>query len=248
MVIIPTTAGFNINLICKRGVAEVMESISQITGSIPTKDKIHFTIQFTTLFALRAVAVILGFVIVPIGLLFRRKVPLVNPVYFIYNKGGNYRKVDHTVHLPKIFNLFDNYEEGCASLYAPYWQLRKGKADSFWSMVHWSCIRNPANNMRLLPMFQCDMESCEHEYKVYANSFYCKSTNVDTGRVYYTFRRRKRYNHKGQNVSSILHIGFKVLESSLTQYIADPSVAKEKHLRYRGFGFQLIPRRGFIKS
>lgn len=226
-----------------------MSNLTEFTTNIPLKDKLHFAAQFSFLFTIRLAAILLGFIVVPIALHFSKKRELDKPVIIPVEVNGTKLDlcIDHTVQLPKWAWLWDNYEEGCASTYAPYWQKCKGRANSYWNMIFWSCIRNPANNMRFTKMFQCDMLNCKHEYKEYANSFYCKSTDLITGKVYYSFRRRKWYEHKGQNVSSILHLGFKVLKYNIDKLKNQPEIYKMEHHRKRGFSLQAIPRRGFRK-
>lgn len=223
---------------------DFIDDISEIKGDLPFKDKLHFCVQFTALFTVRLLAILLGFVMVPIGLLFKKKVPI-DPITF--RIGDRDVVVDHVVHMPKLFFVWDNFEEGCASLFHKYWESTDGKADSYLNMLYWSCIRNPANNMRMLDTFRCDMTRCKHEYKVYENSMYCKSTNVDTGKVYFSLRRRKWFDHEGQHISSILHVGFKVLRYNIDTYRSNPGMYEQLHHRYRGFGLQIIPRKGLKK-
>jgi hypothetical protein len=212
---------------------------------IPTLDKLRFAFQFSSLFSLKLILVILGVVLVPIGLLFKKK-DFTKPVVIkvggvnLYYRPFNYK-------MPNWLWIYGNDEEGLMSNFKPWWDSQKGQADSFWSMYKWAVFRNPVNNLRFTKMFQCDFIKCDHQVVVGDNSYYVKSTDSRTGKAYYSYRRRKWYQYKGQHVSSILHLGFKVLQHTITLYKQTPEVFTQPHHRYRGFSLQLIPRRGYIK-
>jgi hypothetical protein len=98
---------------------------------------------YLILFIFRAAAVLLGFFVVPIAYLFR---------------DGD--------HFPKWAWIWDNREDGIfgADWFERYTGLKKGFRRCYW----WSAIRNPANNMRFIDLF-----NVEHRdgltYKIYGN-------------------------------------------------------------------------------
>lgn len=92
----------------------------------------------------RTAFIIAGFVVVPIGLLFRTETPVTDKSRQAYPS----RKI---VHLPKIFWLWDNDAEGAMSWMDEWPEMCwNGKPDSFLSMFQWLAIRNPVNNMRFV--------------------------------------------------------------------------------------------------
>ena len=208
-------------------------------SKISWKDKAHFACQFTILFAIRAVVMLLGFIVVPVALLFRKENVLKSMVIDSAKRPF--------IELPKWAWLWSNDEEGMASFYAPWWEAHDGKADTYWAMLKWGCIRNPANNMRFTKMFQLDMMKCDHEVCDMGLNFYAKSTDRETGKVFYTFRRRKFFDYKGQRISYIIHLGFKALRATLSDFENNPTLFNHAHYRYRGFAFQIIPRKGLKK-
>jgi len=213
---------------------------------ISTKDKVHFALQFSYLFAIRFTLILLGFVLVPIGLLFKVK-DYSKPTDITID--GKTYKYPYTVRMPKWLWLYGNEEEGISSNYSPWGGKHGSRAiTSNWVMFLWAAIRNPVNNFRFTKLGQCDMTRCKHEVCKGENWYYAKSTHVDTGRVYFSFRWRKWYYYKGQNVSSIIHLGFKVLDSTVAIYINNPELFEQPHHKFRGWAVQAIPMRGYVKE
>lgn len=103
---------------------------------------------YLVLFIFRAVAVILGLLVVPIAYLFRKQL------------------TDRTEAFPKWAWLWDNEQDG---IYGPPWfgrytGLNKGFRRCYW----WTAIRNPANNMRFIDLFNVTHQD-NITHKIYGN-------------------------------------------------------------------------------
>lgn len=111
---------------------------------------------------LRLAAILVGFVVVAIALLFRNEKPVEDGGRQVYPE----RKV---VHLPKWAWLWDNDAEGMMS-WMPEWpeMCWNGKPDSFLSMWQWAAWRNPANNMRFVRGLAVYLPEA-HSFKYWGN-------------------------------------------------------------------------------
>lgn len=68
----------------------------------------------------------------------------------------------------KFMWLWDNFEDGISN--ATYWQA----PNKFLQIVYWSCLRNPVNNLRLVPYLKVQIEPL----KVRFIGAFCSATNA----------------------------------------------------------------------
>lgn len=97
---------------------------------------IQSVILYFVLFVLRVLIVLFGFIVVPLAYCFR---------------SGD--------HFSKLFWLWDNDEDG---VYGPHWFNEGNKG--FKVCYLWSAVRNPANNMRFVSLFNVEhKQGIRHE-------------------------------------------------------------------------------------
>lgn len=202
-------------------------------------------VQTTLLITLKAALWVLGWVVVPLALLFRDKYPTSRRKGRVIDSNG----VQHSYwmkfySLPKWAWLWGNDEEGTASLMPYYWWQCEGKADTFWNQLYWLQIRNPVNNLRFTKLFQLDLIGSTNYTKLGKNYEFTVSLSP-SGRKYYTFRYRRSWIYKGKRVDFIVHLGFKALIYTLNRRRFQKDLPA--HIRYRGFGVQLIPAKGLSR-
>ncbi len=124
---------------------------------------IYFVPIWAVFFILRNLMFVLGWVVVPIAALFRAW-------HINYDKEkdnkGEYPNVYHFTW--KWMYPWDNDEDGIAC--QTYWKAKSGIkfkrftivlpkfSHMFFQILHWSCVRNPANNLRYVPYISCKIE------------------------------------------------------------------------------------------
>jgi len=87
--------------------------------------------------------IVLGFVIVPVGLLFRKTDKSIS-VKFKYGN-GNW----NPVHLPEILQPWDNLEDGfMGDTEGRYWNRDSNIKSEYLKMLNWGTFRNPFNNFK----------------------------------------------------------------------------------------------------
>jgi hypothetical protein len=92
---------------------------------------------------LRVVLIVVGFIVVPIALLYRKHIP--GTVLHITRGGKQY--IWELVQLPKWAWLWDNESDGSLGDKGASWaQKTKGKHYSFYNQLWWLTVRNPCNN------------------------------------------------------------------------------------------------------
>lgn len=208
---------------------------------VPLSWWLGLVIQSSVFIPLRIAAIVLGLFVVPVALLFKKQGDLFGLTVEV---DGETRKVfKREVHLPKWAWLWDNHEEGMSSKYQYWWDQHNGKADSYWAMVKWGCLRNPANNMRTLSLFQVDL--IESDHICYKKGFLWIAKSKRGGDFSkYSLRYRRSWVRGNKAGDFIFHIGYKTLEHSITTYINSPTVMEAPHQRYRGYALQIIPGKG----
>lgn len=103
------------------------------------KDIVFAIAQWSCIFLIRGVVIILGLVMVPLGLLFRNTSGMSKP--FRDYPHREWIKVD----LVGIFSPWGNERDGMIGDHRGSWDNQCGDAYKLWSMYKWSAIRNPAN-------------------------------------------------------------------------------------------------------
>ena len=93
----------------------------------------------------RLVMILLGWVLVPVAVLFR--------AYKRYEKNSIYGEPIEVHHFTwRFMYAWDNWEDGIAA----GWQYRNmGTTPK--QIIYWSCLRNPANNLRRVKWLSCDI-------------------------------------------------------------------------------------------
>jgi hypothetical protein len=106
-----------------------------------TKAILASIIIWPTFFIFRLVVILLGYIMVPIALLFKA-------YYTTRNKYGGNNGDPIYLFYWRIMEPWQNYSDGfyCTTYY---------DYGFFWTSVHWSCVRNPASGLRWLPYYTC---------------------------------------------------------------------------------------------
>jgi hypothetical protein len=200
---------------------------------LPKKYIIGLLLQTIPLFLINLVAVISGLILVPIGLLFRYEDKS--------HKGDPSYPKWKMVKMPKMFHIWNNYEEGCIAK-GEYLYLVGEDRESLFYMWWFLAVRNPANNLRTFNLFRCDSLNCEHVLYTSNFWFFIVSTDTTSKKEYYSFRYRKTHKNPEKG-DLVVHIGYKVFPETL-ELIKNGKINKEDTiLRYRGFATQFIPSR-----
>ena len=113
------------------------------------KGILYATIQWSIMVLIRLPLILLGLIVVPIALPFRR-------TELRYKDGQPFEHVD----LPGWAWLWSNERNGALGDQRGWWDANTpfGDSRSFMSMFWWLAIRNPVNNMRFTSAFSCNTE------------------------------------------------------------------------------------------
>lgn len=148
--------------------------------------------QWSLLFPVRVVLILLGLLVVPLALPFRQATGAAVP--FTQAPG-----VWRLVRLPEWAWIWSNDRDGALGDRRGWWHLNApfGLGAYHWfSMLWWLALRNPANNMRFTPWFGCPVTECDYRYWGDENvedrpgqggRRFLLATHRQTGRRYYGF-------------------------------------------------------------
>ena len=112
---------------------------------------IYFVPTWALFLALRTVAIVLGWLLVPIAAAARAYEPYNAPHW---HEGT---RVQYRFTWPFMW-LWDNEEDGIAD--RTYWDA----PNMFLAIVYWSALRNPANNLRYVPWLSVLIDSSKVKY------------------------------------------------------------------------------------
>lgn len=95
--------------------------------------------------SLRLILICLGWVVVPIAVMCRAHQTFVTTS--IYGE-----QVEKTHFTWRLMWLWDNNEDGCGA-----GRQYRDMGSLGWQIIYWSCLRNPVNNLRFVPILSCDI-------------------------------------------------------------------------------------------
>jgi len=118
---------------------------------------LYAIVSWVAVLVIRIPLIVLGFVTVPVGLLFR-DVFLKHSYFTQWNMQRSWQLVK----LPPIFWIWSNDRDGMLGDRRGWWDYHCPTGDSrdFWSMFQWAAIRNPVNNLRFVRGISCDVSDC----------------------------------------------------------------------------------------
>jgi len=116
----------------------------------------YMIVSWILMLVIRIPLMLMGFVIVPIGLLF--KVEDESTIKPFSDSRWNTDRNWMLVTLPKILWIWSNDRDGALGDKRGWWDAncKSGNARDFFSMYHWMAIRNPVNNMRFVKGISCN--------------------------------------------------------------------------------------------
>lgn len=186
---------------------------------------------------------IVGLPLIAFALFFIEK-PKKHPFY-------SFVKIQHTPHyidkgssgtweywqLPDwwILKPYRNLNYGLLGEYYGRWSaLREGDERSYFSMFRQCALRNPANGLRYMDLFSCQVDNCDIAYKGAYGPLqvkynlnpgwnFVKGKDRDTGRCYYSFQYVRGI---GDNHGFRIRIGFKIEPSHIER--GDIKESKER--------------------
>jgi hypothetical protein len=195
-------------------------------------DYLKLITHTTVLLALKGFLAIVGFFVVPLGLLFRTEA-LTSFMVNHQTPQGSFRYWGKRTSLPKIFWLWDNKEQGATSLNAAWWHRCEGHADSFLAMWRWLCLKHPVSNLKLTPLYQVDFLIRNHLFYKGKKHYLVNSQ----GR--YSFRYNNFYSILDYKITLLIQIGYMVLESTIQTSQENPKYMTQPHHRYRSWGVSI---------
>lgn len=129
---------------------DTFKHIPQVVGA-----SIQWTIHTVVLIFLW----LIGLVVIPIALLFRKEDESTRRKYTEYHQDLTWVKVS----LPKIFWIWDNDIDGVEDPRGEYRSMMGGKRN-FWTMYNWLAIRNPVSNLRFSNLFSVNLLQTKVKY------------------------------------------------------------------------------------
>jgi hypothetical protein len=119
-------------------------------------DVIYFVFSWFVSAILRIPLILLGLIMVPIGLLFKKEHKETERPFTQHNTDKTWMWVT----LPKVLWIWSNDRDGALGDKRGWWDKNCPSGDSrdFLSMFNWLALRNPANNMRWLKGFSVNMK------------------------------------------------------------------------------------------
>lgn len=182
--------------------------------------------QWSLLFSVRVVLILLGLWVVPLALPFIHKGSTWVP---FTQAPGNWCLIK----LPAWAWIWSNDRDGALGDKRGWWHLNApfGLGAHHWfSMFFWLALRNPANNMRFTPWFGCPVAECDYRYWGDENvedrpgqggRRFLLATHMQTGRRYYGFYGVWQWS---PTRAVVIQIGFKGEPKDWAEdYSIDPS-------------------------
>lgn len=197
-------------------------------------DPLLFFVQVVVQSTVKLSIALAGLVIVPIGLL-KTRYPTTHPFRDYVRREHEQRYIDEGSsgewvyeRLPDwwIMRPFDNINYGLRGEHnGRFSALHNGKEDRWYIKFIQAAVRNPANGLRYMEPFSCQVDDCdivwwgdegplEIQPKLVEGWNFVKGTDRDSGRRYYSFQLIKGYGKKKDRAFRI-RIGFKVEPSHL---------------------------------
>jgi len=140
------------------------------------KDILIATITWLFFFLVQLAGIVLGLIVVPLGLIFRKKDSSTEKPFTTFNTHRNWVYED----LPKWLEPWQNIEDGLRGDHRGWWDANSFGEDSSkpFNMFWWSAIRNPFNYFKRF-VIGCDVR--DYTFTKLAGQEYVRDDLVNTG-------------------------------------------------------------------
>lgn len=112
-------------------------------------------IYLTFIFLIFLPLVLLGWILIPLAVLFKAYKAI--PMLGLLDGNGDPRVDYHFTW--KFMHVWDNWEDGIAA-----GKQYKNMGSIPKQIIYWSCIRNPVNNLRIIPYLSCKIDPTKVNY------------------------------------------------------------------------------------
>lgn len=207
------------------------------------KDILLMAVSWIVMFVLQLVGILLGFILVPIGLAFRKKDESTAKPFTQYNTNRQWVYED----LPNWLKPWQNIEDGLRGDHRGWWDLNSKGSDSstLFNMFWWSGVRNPFNYFKRF-MIGCDVR--QYAITKLAGQEYVRDDFNSTGwqclkakPMHKSGRWLPRYSFYGvwrygqSNRALVIQLGNKIKLSH------NSDIETDEYDYYKGFTFEINP-------
>lgn len=202
-----------------------------------TKDICKAVIQWSGKTFVQTLGIVAGFVIIPIGLLFKKEDKSITEK-FKYGHGYWY-----PVHLPKILEPWDNLEDGFrGDRQGRYWNRDSNIKSEFLKMINWGAFRNPFNNYK---RYKLGIDIRHHVFTKLAGQDYVRDDLDNTGWQFLKGTNKSGesdaymfylvYRYGSSNRGLVIQLGNKIKLSHNT------AVEEDEYDYWKGFTMEINP-------